>query len=602
MNTRPTTVAAGANAMTMDELRLGATAASVMPTVGVAAPAAPSALTATSILDSEANLTWTDNSSNETQFVIERSPNGTTGWKIVGTPDPGTVSFTDTGLSALTTYYYRIRAENGGGASAVSATANVTTPAALVVTPAPSGVTGVADSFSEITVSWNDNSPAEEGFRVERSPDGTTGWTNVAELGMDITSFQNVGLTAATTYYYRVTALAAGNNSAPSAAANAATIVMPAPIPLDPIYLPFADPDATVLGSVAPVTGFTTYSSPGSVFTTSALSYPSLAAPLGNGLILSANSGGGSFSIDTTLPGLAHYVSGGQIGGSGLGVLYVRWLAKNIEANQANVVEFGNSLTSFGGVGTTFGNSFIRAMSDSTGVNNGFNTYNNAALTPAAQTTLYVARFTFSPVGNTVMDVFVNQLTEGTPDVSVTGKIKFNRIKLINFGTAPEPSVDEFRIATSWAGAVDASGVTSYGAWAATPFANPFTSQGASVDFDNDGLTNLSEFVLGGDPTQNDSPSISPSVITTGTNLVVTLKRSDVSELQPTSVKIQVSSDLVTWSPADEIVIGATSNPGPIGPSGASYTVDETGALDTVVVTIPKGAAPVKFARVRAEQ
>lgn len=566
LNTKPTTAAAVANAMTMDEFRLVTTAASVMPTVGVAAPAAPSALVATSIVDSEANLTWTDNASNETQFVIERSLNGTTGWKIVGTPNPGTVSFTNTGLSSLTTYYCRIRAQNGGGASAVSVTA------------------------------------AEERFRVERSPDGTTGWTSVAELGMDITSFQNVGLTDATSYYYRVTALAEANNSAPSAVASATTLALPAPIPLDPICLAFVDPDATVLGSVAPVTGFTSYSSPGSVFTTSALSYLGLAASLGNGLLLSANSRGSSFSIDTTLPGLANYVSGGQIGGSGLGVLYVRWLARDIEGSQANVDEFENSLTAFGGVSTYFGVSFIRAMFNSTGVNNGFNIYNNSAIAPSAQTTLYVARFTSSPTGDTVMNVFVNQLTEVNPDSSATGKINFDRIKLASFGTAPEPSVDEFRTATSWAGAVDASGVTSYGAWAATPFANPFTSQGASVDFDNDGLTNLSKFVVGGDPTRNDSPPISPSVITTGTNLVVTLKRSDASELQPTSVIVQVSSDLNTWNPADEIVIGATSNPDPIGPSGASYTVDDTGSLDTVVFTIPKGAAPVKFARVRAEQ
>lgn len=196
------------------------------------------------------------------------------------------------------------------------------------------------------------------------------------------------------------------------------------------------------------------------------------------------------------------------------------------------------------------------------------------------------------------MDVFVNQLTEGTPDVTATGAIVFNTIGFSKFGEAPVPSVDEFRIATSWAQAVDASGGSAYATWASGTFANPFTSTGAAVDFELDGITNLMEFVLGGDPTINDIPSIRPTVIASGIDLVVTFKRSDMSELQPVAMKVQVSTDLSTWSPADDIIIGAT---GGSGPNGATYTVDETGTLDTIVVTIPKGAATKKFVRVHAQ-
>ena len=64
---------------------------------------------------------------------------------------------------------------------------------------------------------------------------------------------------------------------------------------------------------------------------------------------------------------------------------------------------------------------------------------------------------------------------------------------------------------------------------------------------------------------------------------------------------MQVSNDLVTWNPADDISIGA--GPNGTGPNSVTYTVAENGgAPDTIIVTIPKGAATKKFARVVATQ
>jgi hypothetical protein len=159
--------------------------------------------------------------------------------------------------------------------------------------------------------------------------------------------------------------------------------------------------------------------------------------------------------------------------------------------------------------------------------------------------------------------------------------------------------VDSFQVTT-----VVFSGGSAYEMWAGGTFANAFPEgqRGAEIDYDNDGLNNLLEFVLGGDPTINDSPSVRPNGVVSGANLVVTFNRSDASELQPVAVKVQVSNDLVTWNPADDISIGAVGNAGPIGGTGASYTVNDSGSIDTIVVTIPKGAAAKKFARVVATQ
>jgi hypothetical protein len=72
----------------------------------------------------------------------------------------------------------------------------------------------------------------------------------------------------------------------------------------------------------------------------------------------------------------------------------------------------------------------------------------------------------------------------------------------------------------------------------------------------------------------------------------VTFGRTDLSESQSVTVKVQTSPDLATWT--DFMTIGAVS--------GSGYTVAENAAnADTIVVTIPKAAATKKFARVTAE-
>lgn len=146
------------------------------------------------------------------------------------------------------------------------------------------------------------------------------------------------------------------------------------------------------------------------------------------------------------------------------------------------------------------------------------------------------------------------------------------------------------------------AGASPYDTWAAGPFTNPFTNSLPGVDFDNDGLSNLLEFVLGGDPTISQA-GIAPAVTSSGGNLVMTFKRSDASELAPAvSVKVELSTDLSFSTPADDITIGPVTDAGPIAPSDASYTVTNSGAFDTIVLTLPQGAAPKKFARVKAVQ
>ena len=90
-------------------------------------PAAPTGLTATAVSRSQINLSWTDNSNDETGFKIERSRDGIS-FTQIGTVGSNVTAVGNTGLSRKTTYYYRVRAYNNAGDSAYSNVASATTP------------------------------------------------------------------------------------------------------------------------------------------------------------------------------------------------------------------------------------------------------------------------------------------------------------------------------------------------------------------------------------------------------------------------------------------------------------------------------------------
>jgi hypothetical protein len=84
-------------------------------------PAAPSALK-TSAKKGAILLSWTDNSNNETGFLIERSTNGGA-FAQIAQVGANVRSFNNTGLTKMQTYAFRIRAFNANGNSAYSNTA-----------------------------------------------------------------------------------------------------------------------------------------------------------------------------------------------------------------------------------------------------------------------------------------------------------------------------------------------------------------------------------------------------------------------------------------------------------------------------------------------
>ena len=194
-----------------------------------AIPTAPSGLTATAVSTSQINISWTDNSSNETGFKIERKIGSGGTYAEITTVGANVASYNDTGLSGATTYYYRVRATNAIGDSSYSNEANATTSTAIPA--APSGLTATAASSSQINLAWTDNSSNETGFKIERKTGAGGTYSQIATVAAGVVAYSDTALVVNTTYYYRVRATNAGGDSAYSNEANATTldVIPPAP-------------------------------------------------------------------------------------------------------------------------------------------------------------------------------------------------------------------------------------------------------------------------------------------------------------------------------------------------------------------------------------
>ena len=208
----------------------GESPSSNLVTVTLGQLEAPTYLTATAVSTSQVNLSWVDNSSAENYFKVLRSTNGTSFTVVAWVPTNGT-TYSDTGRTPGTTYYYRVQAyENGGGLSPLSNTASATTFVTNIPPAAASNLFARAVSSSQVDLGWSDNSSNETGFRIERSASGGS-FVPLFTTGADVTSHSDTGLTLNTTYAYRVVSFNLTGSATPTNTATTTTPVSNFPAP-----------------------------------------------------------------------------------------------------------------------------------------------------------------------------------------------------------------------------------------------------------------------------------------------------------------------------------------------------------------------------------
>ena len=201
-------------------------------------PAAPSTLTAPTIDIRQVQLTWADNSNNESGFRIERqellsgggySPWGTPNWSV----GANITTWADTTVTPGKSYQYRVIAFNAGGDSA---TWSNVLPVAVPLPNAPAQLSATAASFNNVPLSWVDTNNPSDGFSLERAEDTTpTTWAPIWTNTTNMLSYSDTSVVAGTTYLYRIKALV---NGIPSLASEPpVTVLVPDSIPMAPTNL-----------------------------------------------------------------------------------------------------------------------------------------------------------------------------------------------------------------------------------------------------------------------------------------------------------------------------------------------------------------------------
>ena len=167
-------------------------------------------------------LSWVDNSTNETQWVVWRSTGaGSTSYSKLGTYNSGTTAATGNIVSVQwtaaafdTVYNFVIVAMDGTIASTPSdvatvGTYNLNAPVNLSAAAVPN------DPFN-VTLRWQENSVAEDGFAIERKV-GSGAWEYLGTVGRDVVSL-TANLTAPLgSYSFRVRAIKTGAPTTPGA-------------------------------------------------------------------------------------------------------------------------------------------------------------------------------------------------------------------------------------------------------------------------------------------------------------------------------------------------------------------------------------------------
>ena len=185
-------------------------------------PAAPSGTDAKPAYSTAVDVSWIDNSSNETGFRVERSLDLGSTWTSARTLGANVTSVQDYEAASEQQVCYRVVAFNALGDSPPSTTDCTTPPAA------PTDLTAAGVGGPAIDLTWADKSAAEDGYEVGRWVDATCCLpTVIANLPANATSYRDLTVTGNQRYWYSVRAKRDGGFSSRSNNASAIAATTP---------------------------------------------------------------------------------------------------------------------------------------------------------------------------------------------------------------------------------------------------------------------------------------------------------------------------------------------------------------------------------------
>ena len=222
------------------------------PSGSTSVPTAPAALQAAAG-NAQVGLSWSA-TSGATSYHVKRAT--TSGGPYTQAAAPTATSFTDTGLTNGTTYFYVVSALNSEGEGANSAETSAKPEAPTQAPSAPSGVMASAGN-AQVALIWGASSGATS-YNVKRGT--TTGGPYSKVSSPTASNFTDTGLTNGTTYFYVVSAVNSVGESGNSAQASAtpAAPAQPQP-PAAPTALQATAGNAQVALSWIASSGATSY-------------------------------------------------------------------------------------------------------------------------------------------------------------------------------------------------------------------------------------------------------------------------------------------------------------------------------------------------------
>lgn len=190
--------------------------------VATTSPDAPNPPSSASIVEStpasprSITVNFTDNSTNEDKFIIERADYGSDAFvkiaEINGIAGTGRRTYIDNSVQPATLYKYKIIAYNVSGASAGAATTGLfeTMPDPP---QAPSELISPWQTLNTIRLEWTINSTNQTAFVIERSVDNSN-WVVVTDSWFPYTNFfEETNLIEGQQYFYRIKAVNRGGQS-----------------------------------------------------------------------------------------------------------------------------------------------------------------------------------------------------------------------------------------------------------------------------------------------------------------------------------------------------------------------------------------------------